>query len=326
MPANTVTIVSPIRPIHLERDINQVADLVELCFADAMDAEGRAYLRNIRLATRTMNSVYLSSLSPENTSIPFHGFVWEENGRIIGNVTLIHSKRNEKHYYFIANVAVHPGQRGRGIGRMLTERAMRHVREHKGSRVMLQVREDNPSAIHIYERLGFKEINRRTNWVFDPDKKPLLSSQADIRVTRRSIDDWPQQKTWLQELYPESVGWFLPFNIKKHAPGFFNWLDRWLNSDSLGFWAVRSHNKLLGLGSLEVVNAYQHYLWLATSPANEDAVIRCLLPHVIHHMRHRKKLHINYPAARAVSAFMDSGMKVFNTLIWMEAIISSMND
>jgi ribosomal protein S18 acetylase RimI-like enzyme len=318
-------VVNPIRPIHLDKDVQQVAELVELCFAEAMDAEGRAYLRNIRLATRTMNSVYLNSLTPETTSIPFHGYVWEEDGRIIGNVTLIHSKRGERHHYFIANVAVHPDQRGRGIGRMLTERAMRHIREHKGCRAMLQVRDDNPAAIHIYETLGFKEINRRANWVLDPDRKQADTSMQDIHITRRSANDWVQHKAWLQEIYPESVGWFLPFNIKKHTPGFLNWLDRWLNSDTLDFWAARSQNRLLGLGSLEVVNPHQHYLWLATSPANEEAVIRSLLPFVIRRMRQPKKLHVNYPAGRAVDAFKVTGMKVFNTLIWMEAVISSEN-
>jgi ribosomal protein S18 acetylase RimI-like enzyme len=311
-----------IRRIHLDHDIQPVADLVEMCFAAAMDEEGHAYLRNIRNAGRSVNSLYLTSLTPENTNIPFCGYVWEEDGKILGNVTLIHARRNSQRLYFIANVAVHPDQRGRGIARKLTERAMRHVKEHEGSRVMLQVRDDNPPAIHIYETLGFTEINRRTNWVLDAAKPQVGRVPSDIRITRRFNEDWPQQKTWLQEIYPESVGWFLPFNINKHTPGIVNWLDRWLNSDSFKVWALRSQDHLLGLASLEEVNPFQHFLWLATSPANEEAVIRCLLPHVIRRMPQPQKLQVNYPARRAADAFIDSGMKVLNTLIWMEALIA----
>jgi ribosomal protein S18 acetylase RimI-like enzyme len=314
---------SHIRPIHLERDIQPVADLVEACFADAMDAEGRAYLQNIRSAGRSVSSLYLSSLVPETTNIPFCGFVWEEDGRILGNVTLIYAKRNQQRLYFIANVSVHPDHRGRGIAKKLTERALRHVKEHQGSHVMLQVREDNPPAIHIYESLGFTEINRRTNWIVDRAKHPSDHLVDDIRISGRKSEDWPQQKAWLQDLFPETVGWFLPFNMQKHTPGLMNWLDRWLNSDVLRVWAVRSRGHLLGFGSLETVNPHQDYLWLATSPANEDATIRSLIPYVIHHTHQPNKLHVNYPAGRSVEAFTDSGMKVLNTLIWMEAILGS---
>jgi ribosomal protein S18 acetylase RimI-like enzyme len=314
---------SHIRPIHLEKDIQPVADLVELCFAEAMDAEGRSYLHNIRMAGKSVSSIYLSSLTPETTNIPFCGYVWEEDGQILGNVTLIFAKRNQQHLYFIANVSVHPDHRGRGIARKLTERAMRHVKEHQGSHVMLQVREDNPTAIHIYESLGFVEINRRTNWVVDRLRHSEKFSIDSVRITGRRSEDWPQQKAWLEDLFPASVGWFLPFNLQKHTPGVMNWLDRWLNSDLIKVWAVRSQDHLLGLGSLESVNPHQDYLWLATSPANEDTTIRSLVPYVIHRTHHPNKLQINYPAGRAVDAFTSSGLKVLNTLIWMEAILSS---
>lgn len=314
---------SHIRPIHLDKDIRPVADLVELCFDQAMDAEGRAYLHNIRMAGKSVSPLYLSSLTPETTNIPFCGYVWEEGGTILGNITLIFAKRNQQHLYFIANVSVHPEHRGRGIAKKLTERALRHVKEHQGSHVMLQVREDNPPAIHVYESLGFVEINRRTNWIVDRTKRPVKSQFGDVRVTGRRSEDWPQHKTWLQDLFPESVGWFLPFNIKKHTPGVMNWLDRWLNSDVIRVWAVRNRDHLLGLGSLESVNPHQDYLWLATSPANEDVTIRTLLPYVIHKIRQPNKLQVNYPAGRAVDAFSASGMKVLNTLIWMEVVLSN---
>jgi hypothetical protein len=94
-----------------------------------------------------------------------------------------------------------------------------------------------------------------------------------------------------------------------------------LNSDSLKFWSLRNRDHLLGVASLEAVNPHQHFLWLATSPAYEDTTIRTLLPYIVEHVRAPHKINVNYPANRAVEAFQGVGMKVYNTLIWMDTLI-----
>lgn len=310
---------SHIRPIHLRNDLNPVADLVERCFADHMDEEGRAYLRNIRRLGREGDSYYLDSTSPETSSIPFHGFVWVEDKEIVGNITLIYLRKNSQNIYFIANVAVDPRFRGRGIGRQLTARALQHAREHNGRSALLQVREDNPVAIHLYESLGFTEMTRRTTWGFDqrPTSPECLDNTA-LRVSRRDNNSWPQQKKWLEQLYPEKVTWFLPYQISKHEPGIFNSISRWLNSESIHFWEANENNRLIGLATLETINSFQDYLWLATSPAFEETAIPALVGHIGHRARHPKRIQLNYPAHRAVAAFRAAGMTELNTLIWME--------
>ena len=53
MAAITVPIRSQIpqlRPLNIVRDLPGVADLVEKCFADTMDAEGRNYIQQMRRA------------------------------------------------------------------------------------------------------------------------------------------------------------------------------------------------------------------------------------------------------------------------------------
>ena len=57
----------------------------------------------------------------------------------------------------IANVATHPEYRGRGIARALTMTALDHARYHNAVATWLQVRDDNPDAIHIYKTCGFEE-------------------------------------------------------------------------------------------------------------------------------------------------------------------------
>jgi ribosomal protein S18 acetylase RimI-like enzyme len=307
-----------IRPIHLRKDLNEVADLVDACFADHMDAEGRAYLQNIRRLGKEGNSYYLDATSPETSPVPFHGYVWVENGKIIGNITLIYLRKKEKNIYFIANVAVDSQYRGRGIARQMTERAIQHVREHGGKSIILQVREDNPVAIHLYESLGFYEITRRTNWGFDHRPQNPTQELNAIKVKPRKEESWNQEKKWLEEIYPEKVTWFLPFQLSKHEPGVLNWLSRWLNTESIQFWEAKEGERLLGLASLEVINPFQDYLWLATSPAYEGIAIPALISFIARRVCHPNKIMINYPAYRAVAAFQAVGMKELNTLIWME--------
>jgi ribosomal protein S18 acetylase RimI-like enzyme len=307
-----------IRLIYLRKDLQPVADLVEMCFADYMDAEGKSYLRHIRSAGSDANSIYLDAATPETSQIPFHGYVWEEDGQIIGNVTLICTKKRGQPIYFIANVAGNTAQRNRGIARELTMRVIKHVMEHGGKSVVLQVREDNPAAIHIYESLGFSEISRRTNWVWDETIPRQKRASEAIQVTGRNSEDWPQQKLWLEANYPENVAWFLPFQLANHEPGFLRGLIRWIDSESIHFWAARDARLLLGLASLESVNPFQDYLWIASSPAFEEKAIQTLVPFILNRVRKPQKILINYPAHRAEQVLQQVGMKVSNTLIWME--------
>jgi ribosomal protein S18 acetylase RimI-like enzyme len=318
MPFDLLTNDPYIRPINLRRDLDEVANLVETCFADHMDAEGRAYLQNIRRIGREGNPFYLDTGSPETSSVPFHGYVCVENDKIIGNITLIYIKKKEQNIYFVANVAVDPQHRHQGIAKRLTRRALQHAREHNGKSLLLQVREDNPIAIHLYESLGFYEITRRTNWGIDHRPAVLTESLNSIKVKPRSTENWPQQKKWLEQIYPEKVTWFLPFQLSNQEPGFFNSLSRWLNSESIQFWEAKDGERLVGLASLEVINPFQNYLWLATSPAFEEQAIPPLVSTIAHHTSHPNRIQLNYPAHRAVTAFQSIGMNDLNTLIWME--------
>lgn len=318
MSSDPFTFDPHIRSIHLRKDLFPVADLVEMCFAEHMDAEGRAYLRHIRSSAHDENSIFLDASTPETSQIPFHGYVWVEDGKVIGNITLIYANKRNQPRYFIANVAVHPDYRNRGIGRQLTMRAIQHVKDHDGRAVILQVREDNPSAIHIYESLGFREINRRTTWIWNERARPKKILPEGVHIFHRRAEDWPQQKLWLEATYPETVSWFLPFSLTNHEPGLLNGFVRWLDAQSIHFWSVVEGERLIGAATLEGVNPFQDYIWIASSLIYEERAIEAILPYLIRRAKRPQKILVNYPAHRAEKAFENSGMKVLNTLIWME--------
>ncbi len=315
-----------IRPIVLRKDLLEIADLIDLCFSENMDAEGRDYLRHIRQIARGLGGFLVEGTTPENSQLPFHGYLWEENGRIIGNLTLIQVRKVDRYTYLIANVAVHPDWRGRGIGTQLTERAIAHVREHGGRKIHLQVRSDNPTAIHIYRELGFEETARRTTWVWNPEMKSITERGGEIQVAKRRKDEWSEQKEWLRRIYPWSLTWNLPFNMERIKPGFWHFLEVLLEGGYLKGWSAYQGGKDIGTAVWESGASGSDYVWIGSVPEWENEVIHALLPVVLRNINQPQRISINYPEGQAREAFIRSGMKEELTLIWMAENISPENN
>lgn len=315
-----------IRAIRLREDLKQIADLIELCFAPNIDPEGRDYIRNIRQTATNFGGLIPEHSTPETSTLPFHGYVCVDGSRIIGNLTLILLRNREPGSYFIANVAVHPDYRGKGIGRRLTERGIRHVREHQGKQIFLQVREDNEVAVQLYRNHGFEETCRRTMWIYRPTNPPSISLHPEIQVAARQKEDWSQQRMWLQDLYPRDIQWNLPFRLEKIEPNFYNWINRFVLGEYQRSWSAHSHSKLIGTATVEKSSDVYDYCWLASSPSLEDAAVQALLPHIQRKMLFPKRLAVNYPAGRAGESFKIAGMKELNTLIWMRYKVLPMNE
>src|SRR5512136_1859997 len=109
----------PLRPLNILRDLPQVADLIELCFASTIDEEGQSYLEQMRRASRDNDFLRWAGRVVDTTSMPLSGFVWEANGKIVGNASLVYQNYGARKIAMIANVATHPDYRRHGIGRAL---------------------------------------------------------------------------------------------------------------------------------------------------------------------------------------------------------------
>ena len=74
----------------------------------------------------------------------------------------------------IADLAVAPEMRRRGIGRALLERALAELAEEGVRTLYLEVRESNRAARMLYEAYGFDSIGRRRGYYREPVEDALV--------------------------------------------------------------------------------------------------------------------------------------------------------
>jgi ribosomal protein S18 acetylase RimI-like enzyme len=73
----------------------------------------------------------------------------------------------------VHDLAVRPGYRGRGVGRLLLEEVERRARARGSSKLTLEVHGSNAGAMRLYRRFGFGPWDAPTLFV----TKPLARSQ-----------------------------------------------------------------------------------------------------------------------------------------------------
>lgn len=74
----------------------------------------------------------------------------------------------------IANVAVHPDQRRRGIAENLLKSLYASSKASGMSVITLEVRESNKPAICLYKKRGYQEVGRRKNYYKSPAEDAIL--------------------------------------------------------------------------------------------------------------------------------------------------------
>lgn len=308
----------PLRPLNILRDLPQVADLIELCFSSTMDDEGQSYLRQMRHASRDSHFLRWAGQVVDSASLPMSGFVWEENGKIVGNASLIPHRHKGRKITLIANVATHPDYRRRGIARALTEQAISYARQKGAQELWLQVRDDNPIAVKIYTDLGFVERARRTTYYSKPE--PLLSTTAnDILIARPTLRDWPLQRAWLSRAHPDELSWYAHWNWDVLGPGLRNWFYRSFIEYDVRQWATFKEGQLLAALAWLQTARTSNMLWIAAPPDADSAGLRSVLEAARRELTHYPRLAIEHPAGEMAEAIRSAGFTPHRTLIWMRA-------
>ena len=305
-----------LRALNILRDLPAVADLIELCFASTMDSEGQRYVQDMRRAGRDESFLHWATKMAESTSLPMTGYIWEENGKVLGNASLVPFRHNGQKLYLIANVATHPDSRRRGIARMLTERAMQHAQEHKAA-TWLHVRNDNPGAVQLYTDLGFQERARRTSWQARGDYS-IPPLQSDISISGRADRDWPLQQEWLGRIYPDTLSWYRQWNFSPLQPGLWNWLYLLFVDINIRQWAASRGDRLEATLAWIPSGREPDALWLAAGSGSRPEALTSLLVHARRNLTGHPHLLLDYPTSEADDAIRAAGFYPLRTLIWME--------
>lgn len=87
-----------------------------------------------------------------------HIFFATLDGRVVGTGALL---RERNGVYELTKMAVEPGLQGRGIGRLILERAIARFRESGGRTLFLESNRKLAPAIHLYESMGFRDHGRK---------------------------------------------------------------------------------------------------------------------------------------------------------------------
>lgn len=234
-----------VRLFDPSRDLKPVTELITIAFSDRLGPDGQIALAEMCRVARWGPLLWWLYWPGWGRGGVAPGFVWVEQGRVVGNVSL----RRALGWggFFIGNLAVHPDWQGRGIASALMQAALEAISERSGRWVGLEVRAGNQVARRLYERLGFRDVGRTLHmlrpvglpWAGDPPPRPSLRRG-------RSLDSTALIGL-VHALVSESQRPLLELRKKEdYRPGWGRVLDCWLEGRREVWWVVEEAGVVCG--------------------------------------------------------------------------------
>ncbi|MBN1264831.1 MAG: GNAT family N-acetyltransferase [Anaerolineales bacterium] len=297
-----------------KRDLAAVGELMELAFGPELDASGRRMVREMkRYGQYGWLGWLLAQLMIPTAAFP-RGFVWMEDGRLVGNAHMLRIP-GYSHRWVIANVAVHPDFQRRRIATLLVEACIRTIRSYGARQIILQVREKNAGARRLYEQLHFTLSATRTDWIC-PQNSGVVERVDNPFIRPRRQGEWHQQVDLVKQQYPEGLIWPIPSIEPFFKPAS---LAGALGLDFRNHWVWVESGRMLG--SLSLVSRQDLSGWhviLAAGPAFRGKLEATLLPFVLPELKRvQKPVMFSYPVGLADEQIAGLGFVPKNTLHWM---------
>ena len=129
--------------------VQAVADLETLCFSDPWS------VNSISSELTNPLSLWIVALDGEKVA----GYVGSQS--VMGWADMM-------------NIAVAPEYRRKGIGEQLVRTLISRLKDQQVTRLTLEVRVSNASAIALYEKLGFQQVGCRPNYYHNPREDALI--------------------------------------------------------------------------------------------------------------------------------------------------------
>ena len=218
---------SGLRPVDPSRDIGQVAALMERAFGGHLTRQGREALRELKIMSRFGPFLWLLDRISPGFHETFQGFVWVEEGRIVGNVNVGRLAPSSSRW-LISNVAVRSDYQGQGIAHHLVQAAIDLAREQGGEWVILQVHADNVPACKLYQHLGFEQITAMTE-LYSERVRPVALTEGCL-LRRRSYSEWRKEYELASAAASEGSRWLKPVRADHFMMELDQRLSKWLSN------------------------------------------------------------------------------------------------
>ncbi len=302
-----------LRPVDPRRDMAAIADLVQIAFSGQLDDAGLRMVREMRLFGRAgWGGWLLGRLFLPPGAYP-QGFVWVEQGRVVGNASLLPVEGRPTRWV-LANVAVDPAYRRRGVARAMVTAGISLARERAGETIVLQVGSDNQAAQVLYAMLGFRPLCTRTTWTRRPARaRPGRSGGPPAR--RRRPEEWLEQWRLAQQVYPEGLVWPYPLDAGAFRPG----ISAAMGMDGSRHWVWPAEGGPIqgclsaqprpGVAGWRVV--------LIVAPEAVGQAEPALLDAALETVPRGAGLTLEYPAGVAEAALGEMGFRPERALTWM---------
>lgn len=312
------TIPFTIREVDSKKDIQQVPDLIEMCFHRWLDADGIRVINEMRTTAGRMKAYpLLSALSP--TSYPMAGVVCQtQDGRIVGNISIFNTYINDIYSNVFANVCVHPDFRGRGIARQMMERSIDLSRRDGADKVYLQARMETQHVITMYRALGFQETHRRTSWIH-PKSSEDDTTPIPLHVCRTRFRERKLFESCFSRNYPDSVLWNINYPPSLFRSGILFDGIRKLQIPHDDFFRMADvSGSTLGWFARQRMKAFADAVWFIPLPDSTEAQITDMLRLAASRYQLKRPILINLPEGEYEDELKSAGYFVHNRLIWMK--------
>lgn len=220
---------SGLRPVDPSRDMRQITALMEEAFAGDLTRQGREALREMKTMSHFGPFLWLLDRTSPEFHETFRGFVWVENGRVVGNINVGRTD-SYSHRWLISNVAVHPDYQGRGIAHQLVQAAIDLVSEQGGEWALLQVHTDNVPACRLYQDLGFDQIIAVTELRLEKVRPVAFTPVKGFTLRRRGYNEWLKEYELALAATSEEAQWLNPLRADQFMVGLDQRLSKWLSN------------------------------------------------------------------------------------------------
>ncbi len=279
-----------LRAVNLRTDLQPLADLIELVFADSMDSAGRSAIREMRLLSNMGYGLKLISRLNELALGISLGFVFVKRGRLVGNISVYpaNDPTARGKTWILANVGVHPDYQRSGIAGELMVASLDMVRERGAERVLLQVDYENLPALRLYERHGFRYERAWRVWRRSGFTRAPFAGASDFHITRRRPSEWQAEYALAQAARPNSrggLGWLKPVRRAAFETPIWKQLRDLVSLNSTERLVIRddSGKRILASCWLESAAGFGNIrAWLFASPdIDHRDIARALLGNVV---------------------------------------------